>query len=350
MTGDKLLSQEEIDMLTGRHADLDDFQLDALGEIGNIGMGSAATAMSELTNQKVTITTPQVSIVSVDELGEEYPIPCVICRVTYLEGLQGDNLFIIKEDDAAVIVDLMMGGDGKNPPEKLDEMHISAIGEAMNQMMGSAATALSSMFDRMIGISPPTIDHVDLSVETVDFPDRDASGEDRLAQISFRMIIGDLVDSEIVEVIPLDFARDMVRTLTEGGGLAADDAREDGGADEWYDETGPQIPVTQIPHHQARNAGGFRPRADNVNIDLIKKIPVNVSVKLGSSVLSLDQVLSLGTGSVLKLDAPEGGPVEMLANGQLVARGQVVVVGERYGVRITEIANQAGRLESLKGA
>lgn len=135
---------------------LSDYEKDAVGEISNISMGTAATTLSSLLNQKVNITTPRVEVADWDHLSRKYDRPCVMLQIRYKEGLDGNNVLILKEKDVKIITDLMMGGAGNaDDSEELTDLHLSAIGEAMNQMMGSAATSLSSMFNRKIDISPP---------------------------------------------------------------------------------------------------------------------------------------------------------------------------------------------------
>jgi flagellar motor switch protein FliN/FliY len=171
---DGILSQEEIDaLLKGEsppdaassysepQTDLSDFEKDTIGEIGNISMGTSATTLSTLLKKKVSITTPSVLMTTASQLQSEYPLPYVIIEVRYTEGIDGTNMLIIREEDASVIADLMMGGDG-SASGSLDEIKISAAGEAMNQMMGSATTSLSSMFNKRIDIAPPEVRVIDL--------------------------------------------------------------------------------------------------------------------------------------------------------------------------------------------
>ena len=211
---DGMLSQEEINALlnepTGSGADseeqLSDTEKDAIGEVANISMGTAATTLFSLVNRKVDISTPVVSFATWDDVVSAYERPCVFIRIAYTVGLDGSNLLVLKENDVKVITDLMMGGDGTNTNDELGELHLSAISEAMNQMMGSAATSLSSMLNKMIDISPPEADLIDLA-ETVDGRDIDQFLAGEFVKISFRMVIGDLVDSQIIQLYPFSFAR-----------------------------------------------------------------------------------------------------------------------------------------------
>lgn len=222
---DGILSQEEINALlndaetiqnenggTDSEEKLTDSEIDTVGEIANISMGTAATTLFSLVNQKVEISTPVVSMATWDEITQNYERPCVFIRIAYTVGLDGDNLLILKEDDAKIITDLMMGGDGTNTDGELGELHLSAICEAMNQMMGSSATSLSSMLNKTIDISPPQADLVNLQ-EDMNEDTIDEFLKKQFVKISFRMEIGDLVDSEMMQLYPISFAREMCESI-----------------------------------------------------------------------------------------------------------------------------------------
>lgn len=220
---DGMLSQEEIDALTGGGGaatktayageTLSDAERDAVGEIANINMGTAATTLSTLLNTKVTITTPKVSYVTLDDLSLQYDRPCVFIHISYIDGIDGNNILILKEHDVKVITDLMMGGDGSNTDGELSEMHLSAISEAMNQMMGSAATSLSSMLEKKVDISPPTASLVDLNDSMTDDTEISNFLQGEMVQVAFDMEIGDLVDSQIMQLYPFEFAARFVSQI-----------------------------------------------------------------------------------------------------------------------------------------
>ena len=217
-----MLSQAEIDaLLNGTSAfdfndvtvdeyeDLSPQEIDALGEIGNISMGTSATTLFTLLGQKVSITTPKVTITNWREICQEYAEPSVAVRVEYTDGIKGTNLLIIKERDVKVITDLMMGGMGVSTSSDLNDLHLSAIGEAMNQMIGSSATSMSSMFDKRIEISPPKAFVLSFNSNTP----FDGDNDQRLVKVAFKMEIGDLIDSEIMQLIPIKFAKQLVDNL-----------------------------------------------------------------------------------------------------------------------------------------
>ena len=190
---------------------LTDIEKDAIGEVSNICMGTSATTLYSLVNKKVNITTPVVQMTTWKEVMGEYEKPCVFIQIKYTVGLNGTNILVLKEHDVKVITDLMMGGDGTNIDGELNELHLSAISEAMNQMMGSSSTSLSSMLGKTIDISPPEASLVDL--QTKEPRDLSPFMEDNFVKIAFRMQIDDLVDSVLMQLYPLDFAKSLFQTF-----------------------------------------------------------------------------------------------------------------------------------------
>lgn len=385
---DGMLSQEEIDALTGggeassddtsaqNNELLSEAERDAVGEIANINMGTAATTLSTLLNNKVTITTPRVSYVTINELSEQYDRPCVFIHISYIEGIDGNNILILKEHDVKIITDLMMGGDGTNTDGELSELHLSAISEAMNQMMGSAATSLSSMLERKVDISPPSASLVDLN-DTIDDTEILNFLEDQIVQVSFDMKIGDLVDSQIMQLYPCDFARELYNKFmnnTMGGVSTAEPepapAPQPAAAPEPAMAQQPQQPVqdpsmmqmqqpmpgmmpgqqmvqqpymmpvqnvnVQTAQFQPFNAG-VSPLMQQENIDLIMDVPLEVTVELGRTNKSIKEILDFAPGTIIELDKLAGEPVDVLVNGKFVAKGEVVVIEESFGIRLTEI-------------
>ncbi len=377
---DGMLSQEEIDALTGggeTPADgelLSEAERDAVGEIANINMGTAATTLSTLLNNKVTITTPRVSYVTINELSEQYDRPCVFIHISYIEGIDGNNILILKEHDVKIITDLMMGGDGTNTEGDLSELHLSAISEAMNQMMGSAATSLSSMLERKVDISPPSASLVDLN-DTIEDYAISSFLEDQIVQVAFDMKIGDLVDSQIMQLYPCDFARELYNKFI-GNTLGKSSQPEPAPApaapqpapmqqpamDPSMMQQQPmmqqpmmdpsmmqQQPMMQQPYmmpvqnvnvqtaqFQPFNAG-VSPLMQQENIDLIMDVPLEVTVELGRTNKSIEEILDFAPGTIIELDKLAGEPVDVLVNGKFVAKGEVVVIEESFGIRLTEI-------------
>lgn len=385
---DGVLSQEEINALlnndgTSGSGDelLTDAEKDAIGEIANISMGTAATTLFSLVNRRVEISTPVVSFSSWDDIVNDYERPCVFIKIGYTQGLNGSNILVLKEKDVKVITDLMMGGDGTNISGEIGELHLSAISEAMNQMMGSSATSLSSMLNRTIDISPPIAEVVDLK-NTLDEGEIDSFLANEFVKISFRMEIGDLVDSEIMQLYPPDFVKDMCKGVTENMELDSQNVKEEA-ADANTAAAAPQQPVDNNMNNQnamnqnmmnqnMANPNMVNPNMMNSNmmgqnnmgqsvnvqpaqftpfgampnqayqpenIDLIMDVPLEVTVELGRTKKSISEILDFGPGKIIELNKLAGEPVDVLVNGKYVAKGEVVVIEESFGVRITEIIN-----------
>ncbi|MGZ0049744.1 flagellar motor switch phosphatase FliY [Brevibacillus gelatini] len=449
-----MLSQDEIDALLRANNLVEDeeeagpvasqdvadflspFEQDALGEIGNISFGSAATALSTLLSQKVDITTPTVSVVEVEELESEFPIPHVAVHVEYTDGFKGINLLVIRMEDAAVIADLMMGGDGKPANTEMSELHISAVQEAMNQMMGSAATSMSTIFNQFINITPPGIDVMDLAQGKGG--DSFSEDDSPLVKVSFRLKVGEhgeLIDSNIMQLLPLSFAKKMIDRLVGGSddeaaaALAAEAEKPAISAPSASTpppaQSAPQEPVQsqvppvaphpgQQPMQQQPPAGyappmgypgqpmypdpyaqyamppGYVPypgayqqppvappapqhfgspaanqanvvpaqfaplgaspmyTGDLQNLNLLQDIPLQVTVELGRTKKLIREILDLSAGSIIQLDKLAGEHVDILVNNKLIAKGEVVVIDENFGVRVTDIISQVDRVQKLQ--
>lgn len=387
---------------------LSSMEKDALGEIGNISMGSAATTLSVLLGHKVNITTPTVSVDTMSTIQNQYPMPYLVVEVGYVIGINGNNILAIQASDASIIADLMMGGDGLNPQEELTDIHMSAVGEAMNQMMGTVATSLSTMFNKKIDISPPKVNLIDLGAE--DKITDLVNNDDPVVKTSFRMEVDGLIDSEIMQILPLDVAKEMVSFLMGGGAEAeaqeapapapepapapvapepapvaaapapapAASAPQPAAPQYAAPPQPPQyVAPTQQPQYTAPPMGAqpvYAPPAyaNNVvssgvpvqnaqfapltnepvevnaaNISLIQDVPLQVTVELGRTKKSIREILEFSTGSIIELDKLAGEPVDIHVNGQLTAKGEVVVIDENFGVRITEIVSPMERVQSL---
>ena len=407
---DGMLSQDEINaLLSGMAADGDDaapagdaapaadassagggddllteFEKDAIGEVANISMGTSATTLYSLVNMKVDITTPEVTIATWEDITKEYEKPCVFIQIHYKAGLDGYNMLVLRENDVKIITDLMMGGDGTNTDGELGELHLSAISEAMNQMMGSSATSLSSMLGRMIDISPPEASLVDMANEDpANMPD---FLHGKFVKISFRMQIGDLVDSAIMQLYPIEFAKELYDHFIgsqEAAPAPAAAAPEPAPAPQpaaapppapdmaaapppqmGYPQAlppqmgygaPPQMGYPQAPPPQmgygmpmgapvnvqqaqfATFSNDINPMQPQENIDLIKDVPLEVTVELGRTHKSINDILDFSPGTIIELDKIAGEPIDVLVNGKNVAKGEVVVIDESFGVRVTEI-------------
>ena len=405
--------------------ELTDVEKDAIGEVANISMGSSATTLYSLVNRKVNITTPVVTLATWKNLLDAYEKPCVFIQIKYTQGLDGTNILVLKEHDVKVITDLMMGGDGTNTDGELGELHLSAISEAMNQMMGSAATSLSTLLQTVIDISPPESSLFDLT-EVKDGKEISPFLGGTFVKIAFRMQIDDLVDSSIMQLYPIDFARKLVETFinTQMGSLGESNdqaatqpesipapaaapqnnaGQMNAGANNMtqmgnmgmpqmngMNQTGgmgmnqmpgmdmnsmnqmgmngmPQMGMQQMGNMgmQQMNGMGMMNQMGNMgmpqqnvnvqpaqfqsfsndsmglsgqeNIGLIKDVPLEVTVELGRTTKSISEILEFSPGTIIELDRIAGEPIDVLVNGKFVAKGEVVVIEESFGVRITEI-------------
>ncbi|MER2048024.1 MAG: flagellar motor switch phosphatase FliY [Solibacillus sp.] len=419
---DEMLSQEEIEALL-RGETLEDFsantanpqeeikvedhltpiEIDALGEVGNISFGSSATALSALLGQKVEITTPSISMINRNRLEQEFPHPYVAVQVEYTTGLSGMNLLVIKQSDAAIIADLMLGGDGINPRPELSEIQLSAVQEAMNQMMGSAATSMSTVFNQKVDISPPTIDLLNISQNegTDNIPD-----DELLVKISFRLRIGELIDSNLMQLLPLKFSKKIVKSLMgetdepltatttvepppvqptqqqpmqQAQQPTAQQPMFEQPVQQPMNEQPVQQPVYQQPIYeqpvqqqpvyeqpvyqqpaytappanvQQAQFASFESanitQSEARNLNMLLDIPLQVTVELGRTKRSVKEILELSSGSIIELDKLAGEPVDILVNSRLIAKGEVVVIDENFGVRITDILSQADRLNNIR--
>ena len=190
-------------------------QTDILGEVANISMGNSATTLSLMVNRRVRITTPNVKIISRSASLDDYEKTCVFVQIHYIKGLSGNNVLILKDRDVKCMTDLMMGGDGTHIEAEISELQLSAASEAMNQMMGTSATSMSTMLNIPIDISTPVVNQID--VESVKlFEKIFESTEEKFVKVSFRMEIGDLIDSTMVQLYPVHFAAEMCEKFKEG--------------------------------------------------------------------------------------------------------------------------------------
>ena len=407
-------------------------EIDILGEIGNISMGAVATTMYSLLDRKVSITTPRVTIFDVKNVLSVYRIPFVVATIEYVEGITGNNLLVLKVDDAAMITDILMGGTGVvETPAELTELHLSAMSEIMNQMMGASSTSLSKLLQKPINISPPTSSQVDVGFDVTKL----LGDIDMVTKISFDMEIEGLLKSELIQLMPYDVSRDFTKQFmdveiglpSEESNRKTDEAKapppapeppspaseppapafpppqmaspprspsqetvqpeqsaipdqsqmqqteqnpgspypQDPYSRQWpYPQAPyPQTPYQQTPYLRAPytgeqpSASGYpqagrlvdvhpvqfqafdapNAPAEQRGIDLVYNIPLQVTVELGKTKKEIAEILEFGSGSIVVLDKIAGDPVEIVVNGKLIARGEVVVIDENYGVRITDI-------------
>ncbi len=375
MFGSDIISDDTINaLLNAEMHSLNPEECDVIGEIGNISMGAAATALHTLVKHEVQITTPQVFITTLNEISKQFERPCLLVEVEYLAGLEGANLFIVSEKDAIVIANLMLGREAVGGENTIGELELSAIGEAMNQMMGSSATAMSTVFSQRIDISPPSVDFITIEDKTQ--KSQSLSADEKIVQTKFRMSVGDLIDSYIMVLSDITFAKEMVRKLIDGQRAEITEFTEKAAADSMREKTEDVLEETQsIPSASAKSAEaasgeplpqvevqpmqfasfedrrgvqeGGNTQAASRNIEFLQDIPLHVAVRLGYTRMTIKDVLALGKGSVIELDRLAGEDVDLLVNGKLVAKGEVVVIEENFAFRIKKIVSPMERIKDL---
>ena len=347
MSGDSL-SQEEIDALMadgahGREEEvLDEVARETLGELGQACMANAATVLGTLLGRPVRIGAPRVEVVDAESAGHHAEPSAVVAVVEYTEGFSGRNVFTLSPRDASMLADLMTGGPG-TASDELSELHASAIGEAMNQMMGSAAAAIAEPAGRRVGISTP-------SVTIVDAAGFDLGLTGAIVQTSFPLGVDDLLDATLIQFMPLGFARALVDGLAPAAAPASPPSADAGPGPQADDDDDRRLRAVPVPVAQPVTFPSLdqAPAAPGTSdISLLLDVPLQVTVELGRTQMRIRNVLELMPGSIIELDKIAGEPVDVLVNGKQIARGEVVVIDEEFGVRITDVASQAKRLRGL---
>lgn len=344
---------------------------DLIGEVGNISMSQAATTLSSILNHRVSITTPRVTRVRFKDLIDGIKAPKVATTVEFKEGLTGVNLMLLEVHDANVIANLMMGGDGTPENEEFTELELSAVAEAMNQMIGSAATSMATMISTKVDILPPKVNLWNEPGNTkYDF----IIDDEVIYKISFSLNVDGLIQSEIMQIFTDQMVNDIAQamladkaTVVDNRETAASQSEESKSQAPTPSQAPSQASSSQPapapkpqpkPKHQEpvevqspefQNFEPTQPAAEsNDNLDLIMDIPLNLSVVLGRSKKTVRDILSFNTGSVIELDKLTDEPLEILLNGKLIATGEVVVINENFGVRITDILSPQQRLDYMR--
>lgn len=361
---------------------LNTVEIDTIGEILNISMGAAATAISLVLNRQVVITTPTVRVIPTSQFEFARLEPAIGIEIQYVEGLHGSNVMIMSAKDARAIVGLLLADSGGAPEDgaEMDEIQSSALGEIMNQMMGASSTALATFLNRSINISPPTSFSMEESAERFAW----MREQQFIVTVGFRFVVENLLDSEFITVMPVEFTKDLVKnamSMDEGEPEEPAAADAQGGEDDSgvvghrqvrnpvfeadyqaeppkkraparapspASETPPapraprrSVDVTPLQFGSLDGGGGNE--QDQVNLDLVMDIDLNVVVEIGRVKKLVKEIVALRQGSIIELDKQAGEPVDIMVNGKLIARGDVVVIDDNFGVRITEIVGSLGR-------
>ncbi|MCC7666620.1 flagellar motor switch phosphatase FliY [Liquorilactobacillus satsumensis] len=364
------LSQAEVDALMAGNASAKDehqdtgidekAKQDIIGEVGNISMSQAATTLSSILNRRVSITTPRVSKLKFEEVLAGVNAPKVATIVEFKEGLAGSNLFLLEVKDAVVIADLMMGGDGNPTSDEFGELQLSAVAEAMNQMIGSASTSMATMINKKVDILPPS---VKLWEDASNIEYKGIVKAEEIYRISFSLSVEGLIESEIMQIFTEDMVKDISNALLSDKATVIE--RDDTAAKTQQPEKKPVPKDVAAEAPKKASVTGQSKRvvevskpefqqleenkaAEGDNLDLLLDVPLNLSVVLGRSEKTIRDILSFNSGSVIELDRLTDEPLEILLNGKPIATGEVVVINENFGIRITNILSPSQRIHRLK--
>ncbi|WMJ78608.1 MULTISPECIES: flagellar motor switch phosphatase FliY [unclassified Sedimentibacter] len=358
-----------------------DMERDVIGEVMNISLGSSATSLSTLLGKRVEITVPRVNVIEAVEFNYENLEPAIGVEINYIEGLNGVNLMIWKRMDAKAIIEILLGQTISDDEFEMDEINTSAICEVMNQMMGSAATALSDFLGKSINISTPMAYEIDNKTE---FRSKYFTEEDVIVAVSFDLFIEGSVKSQFVNVMPVSLAREIISNFLKGTEMPSNDEKEslidqaresedsnkskvtaeevkkstnvieDDDDKEIYIEEKPeksneprkvkqkqkqQVPVSVRPvriNEFSEDEESFS-QEQLSNLELIMSVPLEISVEIGKTKRQIKEILEFSQGTIIELDKQAGALVDIIVNGQLIAKGEVVVVNDNFGVRIAEI-------------
>lgn len=367
-------------------AEFSSYEMDAVGEILNISMGSAATAVSELLNAKVWITTPKVNVVKVQDLNYDNLEPAICVKIVYVEGLTGLNMMVLKQNDVQLILNQLLGNPLVIDPDfEFDELNISAVSEVMNQMMGASATALSDLLGMTVDISVP----MPYIIENARFGDLcEMDPDETIVAVTFNLTVDGVMESEFMSVLSLQLAKTLSGKMIEK--FDVEDESETASAAEAPAPAAPQAApaapaapqaaqMPQMPQgdmsqmYQMPPAGGYGypnqymaygaypppppppvnvqnaqlhqfdamdfgiPADQKDNLKLLMGVPLEISVEIGTARRKVKDILEFTQGTIIELERQAGAPVDIVVNGNLIARGDVVVIDDNFAVRITEI-------------
>ena len=428
--------------------------LDAIGEVLNISMGAAATAVSSMLDKRVLITTPNVELNTFDTIDYSKLEPAILVKINYVEGIEGANVIILRRNDMRIILDILMGNDytqGSEEEFEFDDMSLSAACEVMNQMMGSSATALSEILGMTVNISTPESKLITSRTDVLESFEADGHTEENVVAVSFNLNIEEeggaaIVDTVFTSYLSIDLAKKIVSiisgeqepvdTLIEQPAPVAEPTPAPAPvpaptptpapAPTPVPTPTPEPPVQQpmsqgVPNmygqppmynqeqymaqqqamYQGQYPQGMMPNMQNPyygmpmggqpmngqpmgygmsphqpdpsvtiktadfpdfgkkigmqgnpytgNLNLLMGVQLDISVVIGRSKKKIKDIMDFGQGTVIELDKQTGAPAEIIVNGQLLAYGDVIVVGDNFGVRVTEIVGAKELLDSLGG-
>ncbi|MCH5196064.1 MAG: flagellar motor switch phosphatase FliY [Oscillospiraceae bacterium] len=375
------------------------YEIDAVGEILNISMGASATAVSELLNAKTWITTPQVSVVKVGDLNYDNLEPAICVKIVYVQGINGLNMMVLKQNDVQLILNQLLGNPLVIDPNfEFDELNISAVSEIMNQMMGASATALSDLLGLTVDISVPTPYIIEQTKfgDLCEMP-LDAT----VVAVTFKLTVDGVMESEFMSVLSLDLAKTLSKKMMEKFDTPEEEQQKSASAPAPAPSAPapapaaspssspgpaaaapqaqmppPEMPQPQQPMYQMPPQGypqpgyGYPsqyaaygaypmpappvnvqnaqlhqfdamdfgiPADQKDNLKLLMGVPLEISVEIGTAKRKVKDILEFTQGTIIELERQAGAPVDVVVNGNLIARGDVVVIDDNFAVRITEI-------------
>lgn len=358
-----------------------EMERDVIGEVMNISLGSSATSLSTLLGKRVEITVPKVNVINAIDFNYENLEPAIGVEINYVEGLNGVNLMIWRRMDAKAIIEILLGQSIPDDEFEMDEINTSAICEVMNQMMGSAATALSDFLGKPINISTPIAYEID---DNTEFKNKYFVDDDVIVAVSFELFIEGSVQSQFINVMPVSLARDIVSNFLKGTEGVNSEIAEIGINDkdielkeiktheleennktsiEYFEEEDEEeesyveravvksapkklkkkkkeqtpVNVRTIEYEEFDDEEDLLTEEQRSNLELIMSVPLEISVEIGKSKRLIKDILEFSQGTIIELDKQAGALVDIIVNGQLIAKGEVVVVNDNFGVRVVEI-------------
>jgi len=369
---EKFLSQNELDSLLSNLKNEDneddddnvideniDSLLDVIGEIANITLGSGVTTLSTLLRRKIEIEYPQTDIIKFKNITTNFEGEHVIVTVEYKKGLFGMNSLVLSSKLTNIIADLMLGKEIEEIEEReLDEISLSAVSEAMNQMMGSAATSLAEFLKTNIDIFPPATQVLDFSDPNVEFPPIETNIEAYVISIKFKVKITGIAETYFWQFVPVKFANRIKELMEASFGKSSENKEkkeEPSKIKENIKESNSKVIKEEKVKVKPVDFGEFEiseepisSKVDLSKLDLLMDVPLEIKVELGSTKLNLREILELHEGSMIQLNKLAGEPLDIYANDRLIARGEVVVIDENFGIRVTEIVSLRERTKSIK--
>lgn len=356
LTSDSLMNESGVSAAAAAPAGgISDSDKIAFNEILSIEAESFSTTLSTIISKKVTFSNPDMSEQTPDSLRQKFAHDYVNVRLDFNDGIIGDNLFLMKKSDASVIASLMMNQGEDSQPAEFDELYQSAFTEAISQINGATITNLTNKFNKNIRMAPPKTGVVTDSGSLL------LPGTDKLVEVTFSLNIDGNPQGVFHQIMSLSLVKDLIGLSTggapAGGGMggfapqqAASPAADLGFAMPQQTQAAAQQPAVQIQQAElpslAQQAG--IPPEQASNISLLLDVPMQMTVELGRTRMLIKDILGLGEGSIIELDKLAGEPVDILVNNKLVAKGEVVVIDENFGVRVTDIISPMDRINNLQ--